>query len=60
MARVSITKTWTDGEQLRVAVEVESSYPDAVAEARSNAQVAYKQALADTTAAWAPDEVEED
>jgi hypothetical protein len=43
MAKVSITRRWPDGDSVKVSIEVATSYPDALSQARTEA----KRALAD-------------
>lgn len=45
MAQVTVLRSWPDGDELTISVEVDASYPDAVAEARVNAIKAYAAAL---------------
>jgi hypothetical protein len=47
MAKVSIIYRWSTGETVQVCVEVEASYPDAVAEARHNAVAAFAEAFSE-------------
>lgn len=54
MARVSITRSWPDGDVLHIAIKVDRSYPDALAEAKRTALDAYAEALGVTVAE--PDE----
>lgn len=60
MARVSLSKTYADGECIDVTVVVKESYPDAVAEAQVNANRAFREALHDNLATWSTDAEEED
>ena len=53
MAAVTITHAYADDETVSITVEVDESYPDALAEARATAVRAYHQATGvefDTTA----------
>jgi hypothetical protein len=45
MSRVIITRTWPDGDQVRVTVEADNTYPDALDEARAVARRAFADAL---------------
>ena len=45
MAEIVISRAWPDGESLTISVEVDASYPDAVAEAKQAAVNAYADAL---------------
>lgn len=45
MSRVTITRQFPDGDIVRVAVVVDSSYPDAVDEARATAVTAFREAI---------------
>jgi len=42
---VLIHRRWPDGDVLQVQVEAESSFPDAIAEARAAALATYREAL---------------
>lgn len=48
MSRVTITRQFPDGDIIRVAVVVDSSYPDAVDEARATAVTAFREAINNT------------
>lgn len=50
MARVVVQRTWPDGENLLIEIQVQNSFPDAVAEARQAAIRAYEDALEVTLA----------
>jgi hypothetical protein len=50
MAKVIITRRWPDGDVLQINVKAESSYPDAMAEAKRVALDAYREALGVTLA----------
>lgn len=45
MAKVVIQREWPDGDGLTVVVEVKTSYPDAVAEAKRSAIDTYRESL---------------
>lgn len=45
MASAEITRRWPDGDELTVRIDVEASYPDAVAEAKQQAVNAFADAL---------------
>lgn len=45
MAKVVIQREWPDGDGLTVVVEVKTSYPDAVAEAKRAAIDTYRESL---------------
>lgn len=45
MAKVYLNRQWPDGDEITIVVKVAASYPDAVAEARSAALAAYREAL---------------
>ena len=45
MARVTVDRTWPDGDHIVVSVTVEGSFPDAVAEARTNARRLYAEVM---------------
>lgn len=53
MAAVTITYQFDDDEALTITVEVDDSYPDAIAEARINAVRAYREAMGANTDATA-------
>lgn len=56
MARVKIARQWgSDGDALEVCIEVASSYPDALDQAKRAALDVFTEALATTIAAEAPD-----
>lgn len=56
MAEVMIQRCWPDNETLTISVEVDASYPDAVAEAKQQAVNAYADALEVTLAAVLDDD----
>lgn len=45
MASIIIQRSWPDGDELTVSVDVDDSFPDVVAEARKNAVDLYRDAL---------------
>jgi hypothetical protein len=56
MAKVVVQRSWPDGDELSVLIEVSESYPDAVAEAKAAALDAYAKALGVTLAGNESDE----
>lgn len=50
-AKVTITRAWPDGDGLAVCVKVDTSYPDALAEAKRVALDAFAEALDSVTEA---------
>lgn len=50
MAQVVITRNWPDGDSLEVIINVDESFPDAVAEAKRACLDAYREALGVTVA----------
>lgn len=46
MATVQVTHHFADGDELRVSVQVATSYPDALSEARATAVAALREAVA--------------
>lgn len=59
MARVVIYREWPDGDKIQITVEVDASYPDALAEAKATLIKSYAEVLDVTMAADAqvnPDE----
>ena len=56
MARVKIARQWgSDGDILHVCLDVKTSYPDALDQAKRTALDTFTEALAVTMAAEAPD-----
>lgn len=53
MARVTVSYTFADGEQIFVTVTGKRSYPDAIAELRAQAVKGLREALAHVMAAQA-------
>jgi hypothetical protein len=57
MAKVTIRRTWPEGEALSVSIEVDESFPDVVAEARQAALRTFEGAMeVELAAAEAVDE----
>jgi hypothetical protein len=50
MAKVTISRHWPDGDVVVIRVKAESSYPDAMAEAKRIALDAFREALGVTLA----------
>lgn len=59
MAKVVIQRTWPDGDDLCVVIEVDESYPDVVAEAKRACLDAYAEALGVTISTGVDDEAGE-
>ena len=55
MARVVIARQWGDDDALQVSIDVKSSYPDALAEAKRTALDAFAEALGVTLRAEVPE-----
>ena len=51
MARVTISFVFADGEQMQVTAEGKHTYPDALAELRKTAALAFTEAFAQTRVA---------
>jgi hypothetical protein len=60
MAEAMIQRSWPDGETLTVSVEVEESFPDAVAECEASARRLYAEALGITLTTGLDDTADED
>ena len=56
MARVVVARQWGDSDALQVSVKAESTYPDALAEAKRIALDAFAEALGVTLKAEPADE----
>lgn len=44
MARVTLSRRWPDGDRIKVSINVDASYPDALDQARAEAKRAFADA----------------
>lgn len=58
--KVTITRTWPDGDRVAVVVEAESAYPDALDQARGVAVRGFSEAVGATISSWTTDTDEDD